>query len=307
MEEFKWEQTKVTTFPKMVGYLEQGDANLNYLKVVVLATAAVLAGCAGAPPRAPEIVRTPTAVQQQQIDVLVTTATAEWVRWGSRVVRAYPSSPTCLVQADGTCVEVKDGCGDEQTPLLCPVVHSYWRAVPPAKSWHSCGLTNVCSVKWPEGDTRKPEDTRPWSAVFVSKMLADSGFSKTEFWPSISHAGYIVPSRRLYTSAFEVVPTPAQASIGDIICATRSDTKLTPQQLDRINDGGSSPPLHCDIVVAVDDRSKKLFAIGGNVNQTVAKTEVPLDVQGRLEFIDGSARPWILILRARRGPISASH
>jgi hypothetical protein len=132
--------------------------------------------------------------------------------------------------------------------------------------------------------------------------VKEAGFYKTEFWPSMSHAGYIVPSRKLHTSAFEVVPTPATVSVGDIVCATRGETQLTPDRLDDIEDGDRSPPLHCDIAVAVDDLSRTLWAIGGNVQQTVARSDIPLDPEGRLTFVAGAARPWILILRPRRAP-----
>lgn len=263
-----------------------------------LALCAVLAGCAVVTP--PDVARAPTTVSRAQIDRLIANAHAAWVQWGSRVARVDLAPEACLVQADGSCVDVQDGCGDEQTAALCPIVHTYWEAVPPHRTRHACGLTDVCRTHWPPGDTRSPENTRPWSAVFVSKLLIDAGFSATEFRPSMSHAGYIVPARRLHTTAFDVVPTPAPVAAGDIICATRNGYALTPDQLDQIQDGDLAPPLHCDIVVAVDATAKTLQAIGGNVSQTVAMTEVALDAQGRLRFDPAQARPWILVMKARR-------
>ena len=276
-----------------------------------LAAGMLLAGCVGLPSRAPEVVRAPTVVTQQRIDRLVALATAEWARWGRKVVRVDTAMPTCLVQVDLACVEVEDGCGDEQSSAYCPLVHAYWQAVPPGTSLHSCGLVDVCDVAWPSNDARTPEHTRPWSAVFISSIVKKAGFSATEFWPSMSHAGYIVPSRMLHTSAFEVVPTPAEVAVGDIVCATRGETQLTPDQLDAIQDGNHSPPLHCDIAVGVDESSRTLSVVGGNVQQTVARSDIALDSDGRLTFVAGASRPWILVLRPRRAGLdqrnAASH
>lgn len=258
-----------------------------------------MAGCAQRPTR---VKVTPTVVSTSQLAGLVANAVHEWERWGQRTVRAVPGLPLCLQQLDGSCVKVEDGCGDEQTAELCPLVHTYWSQVLPGKTRHSCGLVDVCSVTWPVGDPRVPEYTEPWSAVFVSSMLIQAGFSSTEFMPSTNHAGYVAASRDGYTSAFEVVPTPAVPRVGDIVCATRGTSHLTPTQLDRI--GYDGPAMHCDIAVDVDAQHRLLHVIGGNVQQTVARTLVPLDDEGRLTFIDNSDRPWILILKARRATIT---
>ena len=129
-------------------------------------------------------------------------------------------------------------------------------------------------------------------------MLARAGFKPSEFWPSRAHAGFISAARDSYASAFQVVPTPTAVSAGDIICATRSDTRLTPADIGLI--GPHGPAMHCDIVVQIDAASRVAHAIGGNVQQTVARTIVPLNEAGELEFDAASARPWILALRARR-------
>lgn len=264
-----------------------------------LLLAALLAGCGLLPP-APRVRVAPTVVAPEQVQRLVANATDEWIRWGSRRSLVTPDHPACLLQPDGDCVQVDDGCGDEQAQALCPVVDRYWQAVPPGHRRHSCGMVDVCAVHWPADDSRMPENTPPWSAVFVSAMMIKSGFSASEFWPSRSHAGYIVAARDGYASAFEVLPTPAEPSVGDVICATRGRTQLKPDEIWKILDGELSHPLHCDIVVAVDADRRWLQAIGGNVQQTVAMNQVQLDGQGRLAFDMAPSRPWLLILRPRR-------
>ena len=268
-----------------------------------IAMAALLTACALPAPR---VKLAPTVVTESQIARLVATTEREWERWGRKIVRSEPGKPTCLVvddDGDGAelCEPVDDGCGDEQTPELCPLVHSYWALLPPGISHHSCGLMNVCKTTWPAGDPRAPERTSPWSAAFVSAMLARAGFTPGEFWPSSTHAGYISAARELFASAFEVVPTPAAPAAGDIVCATRADTQLTPADIGQI--GVDGPALHCDIVVRVDAQAQVLHAIGGNVQQTVARTMVPLDGSGELQFDASSDRPWILVLKARGGPM----
>lgn len=267
----------------------------------VLVVLFLLQGCAQRPPR---VKVAPTFVTPMQVADLVRYSELEWVRWGKRVVYATPGTPLCLSQADGSCVKVADGCGDEQAEALCPVVHSYWADVLNGRTRHSCGLVDVCSVSWPAGEMRRPEDTKAWSAAFVSSMLKRANFSSSEFWPSANHAAYIAASRDGYTSAFEAVPTPARPQVGDIICASRGQNRLTPRQIGLI--GYDGPGMHCDIVVEVDSQTRMLHAIGGNVQQTVARTLVPLDAQGLLQFSEFSERPWILILRARRSNTTQS-
>jgi len=264
-----------------------------------LLVAAVIAGCGSLTPAPRERVA-PTVVTSAQVRRLVANATDEWLRWGGRVALVTPAQPACLVRPEGDCVLVDDGCGDEQAAALCPVVDEYWQAVPPGHPRHGCAQVDVCAVQWPSDARLEPENTPPWSAVFVGAMLMKSGFSAREFRPTRSHAGYIVAAREGYASAFEVLPTPVVPRVGDIVCATRGDTRLRPGETDRILDGEQSQPLHCDIVVDVDPVGGWAYAIGGNVQQTVALNEVQLDAQGQLSYDMAPARPWILVLRPRR-------
>lgn len=258
--------------------------------------AVLLSACAV---QAPRVRIPPTVVSADQTRALIAHTTAEWQRWGQRIVR-IDVEPSCLVQPDGSCVEIGDGCGDEQTSALCPIVDEYWKAVPPHIGRHACHTVDICTAQWPTAELGRAFRTPAWSAAFVSAMMARAGFSTSEFWPSMTHAGYIVAAREGYASAFEVVPTPAVARPGDLLCATRSYARYTPADISAIEDGERAPPMHCDIVVAVDRAAGVLQAIGGNVQQTVARIDVQLDAQGRVTYAAGVARPWILVLRARR-------
>jgi hypothetical protein len=129
-------------------------------------------------------------------------------------------------------------------------------------------------------------------------MMKRSGFTKAEFAFSPRHAEYVADARDGYASIYEVVPTPVAVSPGDIVCAGRSDTELLPSAIATVRKGFE---LHCDIVVHVDVRSGRAEAIGGNVQQTVAKTILLLDDQGRVAFDESTARKWALVMKLRRG------
>lgn len=267
------------------------------LRVCNFLAIALLASCGHGPPR---VKVEPTVVTPAQIANLVKATEQEWVLWGKRVVRVEPALPTCLWQPDGSCLPVDTGCGDEKTSRLCEVVVSYWNTIGiHGDRRHPCKVVDVCPVTWPTGNVLEKSDA--WSAAFVSAMMIRAGFSSKEFWPAGNHAAYIVASRHGYSSAFETVATPARPQVGDVICVPRNKTRLTPADIHTIKDGGYE--MHCDIVVEIDTTNKLLHAIGGNVQETVARIVVPLDEQGFLRFQEFSPRPWILVLRARRAPV----
>ena len=256
----------------------------------------LVAGCAGWPPPGPV---PPTVVPPQRIERLVALLDAEWRRWGGRVVSLDEPAGACLLQPEGGCVEVFDGCGDEQSAALCAVVDGYWLQTPPFVPRQRCERTDVCTTRWP---SELPRDGRapPWSAAFVSAMMARAGFAASELPPSPTHAAYVAAARDGRASAYEALPTPAHPAPGDLVCAMRGDSPLTPAELHRIDGGLRPSPMHCDLVVAVDRALGVAEAIGGNVQQTVAKTVVRLDADGRVAFDANAHRRWIVVLRARR-------
>lgn len=260
--------------------------------------AVLTSSCAGFGPQHVRVL--PTTVAVERLDRLAAVLETEWMRWGGRIAELPAGGGFCLDLPNGQCSSIKDGCGDEQTGTLCPVVNEYWLAVQPAGPRHTCGRTDVCETDWPATAAEKPEDTPAWSAVFVSAMMKKAGFSDSEFRPDINHAGYVVAARDGYASAFQVVPAPATVARGDLVCAMRGDQALSPPAIHSIADGSRAPPMHCDVVVHVDLETHTAEAIGGNVQQTVAKTRIALDVQNRVSAEVNTNRKWVLVLRARR-------
>ena len=168
--------------------------------------------------------------------------------------------------------------------------------------------------------TKPPVCDNAWSAVFVSAALRNAGVQARDFRFDPLHSAYLkdilhrsraweaTPDRRQRPL---FVPHPLETRApepGDLICATRrreTDAVLRAiflptgpraqaswdAALDAMDFG------HCDIVVAVDLKRRTLSAIGGNVQDTVAKSLVPLDAEGRL--IRSIERPWFIVIENR--------
>jgi len=263
---------------------------------LALLAAALAAGCATRVP--------PRPVPPERIALLVGIAESEWDRWGRVDVRVPPGDEFCAELPDGRCEKIDDGCGREQDALLCPVVNEYWAAVRPGAAGgprHWCTQARHCEAHWDPG-WEAPDDTPPWSAAFISALMRRAGFGEREFAFSDTHADYVVAARDGRRSAYEAVPTPATAQPGDLICATRQvhPGDAMPATLAAVRGGAGATAMHCDLVVAVDAAANRLDAIGGNVQQAVARSRVTLDAQGRVNGTLNASRPWVAVLRLYR-------
>jgi len=263
-------------------------------RLAALFLAAALAGCAHRV--------APRPVPPERVDALVAAALGEWERWGRLDVRVPVGDEFCAELPGDRCLEIDDGCGREQDAVLCPVVNEYWDAVDtdPAAPHHWCTQAMHCEARW-QPEWGAPDDTPPWSAAFISALMRKAGFVRSEFAFSDTHADYLVAARDGRTSAYAVVPTPAAAAPGDLVCATRHAraADVSPTRLEDIRSGASATPMHCDLVVAVDAANRRLDAIGGNVQQSVARSRIALDEQGRVDGALNPARPWIAVMRLR--------
>ncbi len=159
-------------------------------------------------------------------------------------------------------------------------VNAYWRAA---------GKPNLDGL-----DCRQP-----WSAAFVSWVMQGAGVPKDQFPPSPAHWVYL--SRLIGNSDYPgrwFVPrrvSDYSPSPGDLVCASRGsyrpatfDGYTTPDALQGMN-------THCDLVVAKDGQT--LEVIGGNVRNSVSRSTLELDGEGRLQPVP--RRPWFVILQNR--------
>ena len=239
----------------------------------------------------------PRPVPPERVTALLAAALGEWERWGRLDVRVPAGDEFCAELPGGRCEQVDDGCGNEQDALLCPVVNEYWDAVDSGER-HWCTQALHCEARW-QPEWGAPDDTPPWSAAFISALMRKAGFDATEFVFSDTHSDYLRAARDGRASAYAAVQAPATAEPGDLICATRKPHPgdLAATELARIPAGA---PMHCDLVVAVDAANRRLDAIGGNVQQSVALSRVTLDDQGRVNGSLNPARPWIAVMRLRK-------
>lgn len=137
---------------------------------------------------------------------------------------------------------------------------------------------------------------QPWSAAFVSWVMAAAGVDGDRFQPA--HAHWIYLSRFLSDwpqdgAAFvprtlaEYKPKPS-----DLICASRSERLAAAPDPLPSADQIANTKLHCDIVTAVKGRT--LEAIGGNVRNSVSKSILQLSPQGHLQ--PTQSRQWFMIV-----------
>jgi len=159
-------------------------------------------------------------------------------------------------------------------------VNTYWRAV---------GKSQIYGVNC----------RQPWSAAFMSWLMAGAGVPASQFPRAPAHwiylssmieetsypGRYFVPRR-----VSEYSPEP-----GDLICAYRGHGR-PPSRGSYVSAWGlNGKPTHCDLVVEKNGRALK--AIGGNVRNSVSKVTLELDSSGHLQAVP--RRPWFLILENR--------
>lgn len=159
-------------------------------------------------------------------------------------------------------------------------INQYWRAV---------GM--------PERTGRNCE--QPWSAAFVSWVMATAGVPKERFPPSEAHWMYlsrIIRNAESPNAVFvprrihDYAPRP-----GDLICASRGSSITPPFVQSPFLETIEHTKLHCDIVV--EKHGRTLEAIGGNVRNSVSKNILKLDKKGHLQPI--ARRPWFVVIENR--------
>jgi Uncharacterized protein conserved in bacteria (DUF2272) len=136
----------------------------------------------------------------------------------------------------------------------------------------------------------------PWSAAFVSYVIRRSGVTAHAFRFANAHRGYIydafqasvaeltdAATDRLYRACPLTATRPGP---GDLICQQREPAlanasgKAVRERI-RAELGGSNRArsirrTHCEVVAYVDAPARKVYTIGGNVNQAVTARKLNL-------------------------------
>lgn len=153
--------------------------------------------------------------------------------------------------------------------------------------WRSVGMSRLSGRDCKE----------PWSAAFISWIMKEAGIPHTLFPSSPSHRNYLAhflavgqnPDAVLKPHTIqEYKPKP-----GDLICANRGDGYFG-EEVEELPTSLNAK-LHCDIVEKIDGRY--LYAIGGNVRNSVSKSILTLSPEGYLKLT--KHRPWFLIIENR--------
>jgi hypothetical protein len=135
-----------------------------------------------------------------------------------------------------------------------------------------------------------------WSAAFISYVIRQSGVAPTAFKFSNAHQAYIYDA--FATTAAESTHvagdhlyracpvTTTRPRVGDLICQQRepalaeaSDEAVRERIRAELNGGAQARSVrrtHCEVVAHIDVPARKMYAIGGNVNQAVSARKLNL-------------------------------
>jgi Uncharacterized protein conserved in bacteria (DUF2272)/Phage tail lysozyme len=132
------------------------------------------------------------------------------------------------------------------------------------------------------------QDSRPWSAVFISYVMRTAGAGPA-FAYAPAHQTYIRAARQNRLSGNTANPfwafraTEVAPRIGDLVCASRLNSGAT---YDNIGDP-QYRATHCDVVV--ESQPGRIRVIGGNVSQTVGDKWLSTLPDGRLSLVGGQS------------------
>jgi hypothetical protein len=266
-------------------------ARLPTLLATLLPLIGLVAGCAAVPPPArdahvPDFAR--KSYEPFNRTAAVAIALREWRLFGSPVVDGDPRNRP---RQDP---EVKP----ERLPGLWQRVGEYWwlglDAGDPARRW--TGKHDGDGRVFPAAE----DGEFAWSAAFISYVMriANAG---PRFPYSASHSVYIDAARevslgrRSGTALWAAAPDAYAPQPGDLVCFGRGaagDLRFEDLPAGRF-------AAHCAIVVAADPG--ELSVIGGNVEDEVALTHVPVTAAGTLAPGGGppldTRYPWSVAIR----------
>jgi len=195
----------------------------------------------------------------------------EWTRFGRSTV-VYGGHANGYSNRNGV---------DERSEPLTSRVGSYWA---------SCGH--------PEWNGRT--SGRPWSGAFVSWVMTHSAVSARQFPPAGRHGQYLASLYDLehggHGAGFALhAPDEYAPKPGDLVCAgtqgaswRHADSRMARRRID-------ATASHCDVVT--DVRGHYVYAIGGNVKDSVTMSLYPTDLRGRLASTPG--RLWMMVVENR--------
>jgi hypothetical protein len=167
------------------------------------------------------------------------------------------------------------GWGRADAPRVAASIAGYW-AVTPEGSW----IVGDQNRAWngPAGASARWE--YPWSAAFISWVMCEGGLAETrQFQRAVAHHAYIDQAIRAQgataSPAAYVAHEPGEVPVapGDLLCTARRPEYRS--LAERRRQMGQGARTHCDVVVKVDDQSRRILAVGGNVRGSVSLKMLP--------------------------------
>lgn len=141
----------------------------------------------------------------------------------------------------------------------------------------------------------------PWSAAFISYVIRQSGVTANAFKFANAHRVFIYDAFAASAAEeanqtgewlYRACPLPGRPRPGDLICQQRepaladvSDEAVRERirtELGGHTDSRSVRRTHCEVVAYIDEPARKVYTIGGNVNQAV--TARKLNLRDDLKF-----------------------
>lgn len=191
------------------------------------------------------------------VQSILDAANAEWVHWG----RSTWHVPTNRRQVGHT---------DDEPAFAQHIIDRY------------------CSVG---GGNPSPVDIQDdryfWSAVGVSAIMSNAGFTKREFPFAQAHSrfirAFVAARKNVVNSAafwgFRLNERGGEPDVGDIVAYARG-ANMTAIKAQRLFDATTTYESHSDIVVA--KRANEIDVIGCNVLDSVTKKTLRLDASGHI-------------------------
>jgi hypothetical protein len=251
-------------------------------RALLLSLAFLLAACAASPRRVPPFAATPYEPFVRANAVAI--ATREWRLFGSLIDEASLEGWEA-----GSPLEKP-----ERLPGLWQRVGEYWwlgqNPDEAASAW--TGKHDAGGAVFPFTD----DERYAWSAAFISYVMRIAG-AGDRFPYSPNHATYVNAAAAGRSSILRAEPPESYApKLGDLICRGRyRAADLTFRDLPT----SYTWPGHCAVVVS--GTSGILDVIGGNVEDAVRLTHVPVTERGTLgnpgEPVLDQRYRWFVVLR----------
>ncbi len=246
-----------------------------------LALLPVLACCASRPDlKVPPFARVP--YQPFSRDAAVAVALREWRLFGMPVDDDPP---------DGRPPPLPDAKPERMEGLWQRVGEYWWLGMNAGRreaAW--TGKHDAHGRIFPAAD----DENYAWSAAFVSYVMRIAGAGRRFPYAPAHHVyiddGWLTAMGRAGWAVTAERPDAYAPLPGDLICFSRTPTPLRFADLP-----AGRYPAHCSIVVT--RQATTLAVIGGNVDDAVTLTHVPLAADGTLA--PDPRYPWFVVLRVR--------